>query len=88
LPQFNHERKRTVAAVQVIAGLASGNRNGGVAVVALSATRNLGCHTMSKRPPYIEIIVTVAVMAFLTLIVVGGVNTRQESFGQVTMRAE
>jgi hypothetical protein len=43
---------------------------------------------MTKRPPYLEIIVTAAVMAFLTLIVIGAVNTRQESFGQVTMRAE
>ena len=43
---------------------------------------------MSKRPPYLEIIVTVFVMAFLTLIVVGGIDTRTEGFGQVTMRAE
>ncbi len=43
---------------------------------------------MSKRPPYIEIIVTAAVMAFLTFIVIGGFDTRNESPGQVTMRAD
>lgn len=43
---------------------------------------------MSKRPPYLEIILTVFVMAFLTLVVVGGFDTRQEGFGQITMRAE
>jgi hypothetical protein len=43
---------------------------------------------MSKRPPYLEIIVTAAVMAFLTLIIVGGIDTRNENPGQVTMRAE
>ena len=43
---------------------------------------------MSKRPPYLEVIVTVLVMAFLTLIVVGGFETRSEGFGQITMRSE
>jgi hypothetical protein len=43
---------------------------------------------MSKRPPYLEVIVTVLVMAFLTLIVVGGFDTRSEGFGQITMRSE
>jgi hypothetical protein len=43
---------------------------------------------MSKRPPYVEIVVTVAVMAFLTLIVVGGFDTRNDGAGQVTMRAK
>jgi hypothetical protein len=43
---------------------------------------------MSKRPPYLEVVVTVLVMAFLTLIVVGGFDTRSESFGQLTMRSE
>lgn len=43
---------------------------------------------MSKRPPYLEVIVTVLVMAFLTLIVVGGFDTRTEGFGQLTMRSE
>jgi hypothetical protein len=41
---------------------------------------------MSKRPPYLEVIVTALVMAFLTLVVVGGFDTRTESFGQITMR--
>jgi len=41
---------------------------------------------MSKRPPYLEVIVTVLVMTFLTLIVIGGINPRGESFDQVTMR--
>ncbi len=41
---------------------------------------------MSKRPPYVEIIVTAVVMAFLTLIVVGGFDTRNEGFGQISMR--
>lgn len=43
---------------------------------------------MSKRPPYLEIIVTAIVMGFLTLIVIGGVDTRPEGFGQISMRAE
>ncbi len=43
---------------------------------------------MPKRPPYLEMIVTALVMAFLTFIVVGGLNTRPEGFGQITMRAE
>ncbi len=43
---------------------------------------------MSKRPPYLEVIVTVLVMGFLTLIVVGGFDTRSEGFGQITMRSE
>jgi hypothetical protein len=43
---------------------------------------------MSKRPPYVEIIVTAAVMAFLTLVVIGGFDARNETPGQVTMRTE
>ena len=43
---------------------------------------------MSKRPPYLEIIVTAVVMAFLTLIVIGAVDTRPDSFGQVSMRSD
>jgi hypothetical protein len=43
---------------------------------------------MSKRPPYIEIIVTAAVMVFLMLIVIGGIDTRNENPGQLTMRSE
>ena len=43
---------------------------------------------MSKRPPYLEMFITAIVMGFLALIVVGAIDTRRESFGQVTMRAE
>ena len=43
---------------------------------------------MSKRPPYLEVIVTALVMVFLTLVVVGRFDTRSEGFGQITMRAE
>ena len=67
------------------AGLALWNQMGGLAVLSPSATRNRGCHTMSKRPPYVEIIVTAVVMAFLTLVVVGGFDARNESFGQISM---
>lgn len=45
-------------------------------------------HSMSKRPPYLEIIVTAAVMVFLALVVGGGFDARNERSGQVTMRAE
>ena len=41
---------------------------------------------MSKRPPYLEVIVTALVMTFLTLIVIGGINPRGESFDHVTIR--
>jgi hypothetical protein len=40
-----------------------------------------------KRPPYVELIVTGLVMAFLTVVVVGGFNARTEDFGQISMRA-
>ena len=43
---------------------------------------------MSKRPPYLEVIVTVLVMAFLTLIDVVGFDKRSEGFGQIHMRSE
>lgn len=43
---------------------------------------------MPKRPPYIDIIVTAVVMAFLTAIVIGAVDTRPETFSQITMRSE
>lgn len=43
---------------------------------------------MSKRPPYVEVVLTALVMAFLALIVVGGFDARPESFGQITMRSE
>ena len=42
---------------------------------------------MTKRPPYLEIIVTVLVVAFLASIIVGWISPRSESFDQVTMRA-
>jgi hypothetical protein len=34
---------------------------------------------MSKRPPYIEIAVTVLVMVFLALVVVGGIDAGTET---------
>jgi hypothetical protein len=43
---------------------------------------------MSKRPPYLEVIVTALVMAFLTLVVVGGLDTGTQGYGQVTMRSD
>ena len=43
---------------------------------------------MSKRPPYLEIIVTALVMGFLTLVVIGGFDVRTENMGQITMRAD
>lgn len=43
---------------------------------------------MSKRPPYLEVIVTVLVLGFLTLVVMGEFDNRSEGFGQLTMRAE
>ena len=42
---------------------------------------------MSKRPPYVELIVTALVLVFLSLVVIGEFDSRSESFGQVTMRA-
>jgi hypothetical protein len=41
---------------------------------------------MSKRPPYIEIAVTVAVMAFLTLVVAGGIDGGAESYSAALAR--
>jgi hypothetical protein len=43
---------------------------------------------VSKRPPYLEIIATALVMAFLTLIVIGAVDTRPDTLGQVSMRSD
>jgi hypothetical protein len=43
---------------------------------------------MSKRPPYLEIILTVLVMAFLGLVIAGGFNQGDDSVGQVTMRPD
>ena len=57
-----------------------------VAVWLLSAT-TIGRPHVYKRPPYVELIVTGLVMAFLTLVVVGGFNSRTEDFGQISMRA-
>jgi hypothetical protein len=42
---------------------------------------------MPKRTPYLEIALTVAVMAFLAVIIAGGFNQGDET-AQVTMRAE
>jgi TRAP-type C4-dicarboxylate transport system permease small subunit len=41
---------------------------------------------MSKRTPYLEIILTVAVMAFLALIIAGTFNQPSENLAQVTPR--
>lgn len=44
---------------------------------------------MSKRPPYLEIFVTALVMGFLTLVLVGGLDTgTQNGVGQITMRSD
>jgi hypothetical protein len=43
---------------------------------------------MPKRPPYLEIAVTLAVLAFLGFIIVGGFDQRANNNGQVTMRAD
>ena len=43
---------------------------------------------MSKRPPYLEIAVTAAVLTFLGLVIVGGFDQRANNAGQVTMRAD
>jgi hypothetical protein len=41
---------------------------------------------MSKRPPYIEIAVTVAVMVFLALIVAGGIDGGAENYSAALAR--
>jgi hypothetical protein len=43
---------------------------------------------MPKRPPYLEIILTVLVMAFLALVIAGGFNQGSDNGGQVTMRPD
>jgi hypothetical protein len=43
---------------------------------------------MSKRTPYLEIALTVAVMVFLAVIIAGGFNQNSDEAAQVTMRAE
>jgi hypothetical protein len=41
----------------------------------------------SKRTPYLEVAVTVAVLAFLAFVVAGVFNQRTDEPGQVTMSA-
>jgi hypothetical protein len=43
---------------------------------------------MSKRTPYLEIALTVAVMAFLVVVIAGGFNPRNDDAAQVTMHAK
>ncbi len=43
---------------------------------------------MSKRIPYLEFALTVAVMAFLVFVIAGVFNQRTDEPGQVTMRGE
>jgi hypothetical protein len=43
---------------------------------------------MSKHPPYVEIVLTVLVIAFLALVIAGGFNQGSDSVGQVTMRPD
>ena len=43
---------------------------------------------MSKHTPYLEILLTLAVMAFLALVIAGGFDQRGNDVGQMTMNAE
>jgi len=43
---------------------------------------------MSKHPPYLEIALAVAVMAFLAVVIAGGFNQRSDDPAQVTMHAK
>jgi len=43
---------------------------------------------MSKRIPYLEVLLTVAVLAFIALVVAGGFNQRGDDVGRVSMRPE
>jgi hypothetical protein len=43
---------------------------------------------ISKRAPYLEIALTVAVMAFLAAIIAGGFNQGGNEAAQVTMRSQ
>jgi hypothetical protein len=43
---------------------------------------------MSKRTPYLEILLTVAVMAFLAFVVAGGFNQRPDDIAQAPLRPE
>lgn len=44
--------------------------------------------TMLKRAPYLEILLTVAVMAFLALVIAGTFNARDHGTDHVTLRPE
>jgi hypothetical protein len=43
---------------------------------------------MPKRTPYLEIALTVAVMAFLAVVIAGGFSPRKDETAHVTMQAE
>jgi hypothetical protein len=43
---------------------------------------------MPKRAPYLEIIATIMVMAFLALIVAGGFDQGSDEVGRLTMRSD
>jgi hypothetical protein len=43
---------------------------------------------MSKRTPYLEVALTVAVMVFLAFVIAGVFNQRPDEPGQVTMRED
>ena len=44
--------------------------------------------TMLKRAPYLEIVLTVAVMAFLALVIAGTFNARDHAADQMILRPE
>jgi len=41
---------------------------------------------MSKRPPYVEIAVTVAALVFLALIVAGGIDAGTQTYSAASAR--
>jgi hypothetical protein len=43
---------------------------------------------MSKRTPYLEILLTFAVLAFVALVIAGGFNPRGDDIGHLSMRPE
>jgi hypothetical protein len=43
---------------------------------------------MPKRTPYLEICLTVAVLAFVAMVIAGGFNQRGDDAGRVSMRPE
>ena len=45
-------------------------------------------HARAKRTPYLEVILTVAVMAFLALIIAGGFNQPADEVARATLGAE